>query len=64
MGTRIKNFNKLQIRKMYRIDPNIKTHLKKRGRPTLSHGNSYVFYEVANSYEFVRPHSYDFVRFV
>ncbi len=21
--------------------------------PTLSHGNSYVFYEVANSYEFV-----------
>ncbi len=27
--------------------------------PTLSHGNSYVFYEVANSYEFVRPHSYD-----
>ncbi len=23
--------------------------------------NSYVFYEVANSYEFVRPHSYDLV---
>ncbi len=32
--------------------------------PTLSHGNSYVFYEVANLYEFVRPHSYDLVRFV
>ncbi len=32
--------------------------------PTLSHGYSYVFYEVANSYEFVRPHSYDFVRFL
>ncbi len=32
--------------------------------PTLSHGNSYVFYEVANSYEFVRPHLYNFVRFV
>ncbi len=30
----------------------------------LSHGNSYIFYEVANSYEFVRPHSYDLVRFV
>ncbi len=29
------------------------------GNPTLSHGNSYVFYELANSYEFVRPHSYD-----
>ncbi len=26
--------------------------------------NSYVFYEVAKLYEFVRPHSYDFVRFV
>ncbi len=26
--------------------------------------NLYAFYEVANSYEFVRPHSYDFVRFV
>ncbi len=23
---------------------------------TLSHGNSYIFYEVANSYEFVRLH--------
>ncbi len=32
--------------------------------PTLSHGNSYVFYEVANLYEFVRPHSYDLVWFV
>ncbi len=32
--------------------------------PTLSHGKSYVSYEVANSYEFVRPHSYDLVRFV
>ncbi len=29
--------------------------------PARSHGNSYVFYEVANFYEFVRPHSYDFV---
>ncbi len=26
--------------------------------------NSYVFYEVANSYELVRPHSYDFVLFL
>ncbi len=26
--------------------------------------NLYVFYEVANLYEFVWPHSYDFVRFV
>ncbi len=26
--------------------------------------NLYVFYEVANSYEFLRPHSYDFVRVV
>lgn len=26
-------------------------------------GNSYVFYEVAKSYEFVRSHSYKFVRF-
>jgi len=25
--------------------------------------NLYVFYEVANSYKFIRPHSYDFVRF-
>ncbi len=32
--------------------------------PTLSHGNSYVFYEVANLYEFVRPHLYDLVWFV
>ncbi len=23
--------------------------------PTLSHANSYIFYEVANSYEFVGP---------
>ncbi len=27
--------------------------------PTLSHGNSYIFYEVANLYELVRPHSYN-----
>ncbi len=26
--------------------------------------NVYIFYEVANLNEFVRPHSYDFVRFV
>ncbi len=32
--------------------------------PTLSHSNAFVFYEVANSYEFVRPHSYDLVRFL
>ncbi len=32
--------------------------------PTLSRGNSYVFYEVANLYEFVWPHSYDLVQFV
>ncbi len=31
--------------------------------PARSHGNSYIFYEVANSYEFVRPHSYKFIRF-
>ncbi len=31
---------------------------------TLSRGNSYVFYEVANLYEFVWPHSYDLVQFV
>ncbi len=30
----------------------------------LSRGNSYVFYEVANLYEFVWPHSYDLVQFV
>ncbi len=30
-------------------------------KATLSHGNLYVFYVVANSYEFVRPH---LVRFV
>ncbi len=29
--------------------------------PTFSHGNSYIFYEVANSYEFIRPHSYNVV---
>ena len=32
--------------------------------PAWSHGNSYEFYEVANSYEFIRPHSYEFVRFL
>ncbi len=26
--------------------------------------NAYIFYEVANSYEFIGPHSYDLVRFV
>ncbi len=26
--------------------------------------NSYLFYEVVNSYKFVWPHSYDFVQFV
>ncbi len=30
--------------------------------PTLSHGNSYIFYEVANSYDLAQ--SYDLVRFV
>ncbi len=29
-----------------------------------SHGNSYIFYKVADSYEFVRPHSYNFIRFL
>ncbi len=29
-----------------------------------SHGNSYIFYEVDNSYEFIRPHSKDLVWFV
>ncbi len=37
---------------------------QKTKKTTLSHGNSYIFYEVANSYEFVRLHSYDLVRFV
>ncbi len=32
--------------------------------PARSHGNLYIFYEVANSYEFVRPHSYKFIRFL
>ncbi len=32
--------------------------------PKLSHDNSYIFNEVANSYEFVQPHSYDLVWFV
>ncbi len=27
--------------------------------PKLSHSNSYIFNEVANSYEFVQPHLYD-----
>ncbi len=35
-----------------------------RKAPARSHGNSYTFYEVANSYEFVRPHSYEFRRFL
>ncbi len=26
--------------------------------------NSYAFYEVANLYEFIRPHLYDFVCFL
>ncbi len=30
--------------------------------PARSHGNSYIYYEVANSYEFVRPHSYKFIQ--
>ncbi len=30
--------------------------------PAQSHGNSYIFYDVANSYKFVRPHSYKFIR--
>ncbi len=32
--------------------------------PARSHGNSYIFYKVANSYEFVWPHSYKFIRFL
>ncbi len=28
----------------------------------LSHGNLYIFYEVANSYEFVQPPSYDLLN--
>ncbi len=28
----------------------------------LFHTNSYIFYEVANSYEFVWPHSYDLAK--
>ncbi len=30
--------------------------------PTLSHGNSYIFYKVANLYEFAQPHSYNLVK--
>ncbi len=30
--------------------------------PTRPHGNSYIFYKVANSYEFIRPHSYKFIH--
>ncbi len=32
--------------------------------PARSHGNSYIIYEVANLYEFVRTHSYKFIRFL
>ena len=32
--------------------------------PSRSHSNSYTFYEAANSYEFIRPHSYEFVRYL
>ncbi len=32
--------------------------------PARSHGNSYIFYEVANSYEFLWPHSYKFIQFL
>ncbi len=32
--------------------------------PTLSHGNSYIFYKVANLYEYAQPHSYDLVQFL
>ncbi len=31
--------------------------------PTRSHGNSYIFYKVANSYKFIRPRSYKFMFF-
>lgn len=36
---------------------------KCQGTPAWSHGNSYVFYEVAILYEFVRTHSYKFIWF-
>ncbi len=29
--------------------------------PAQSHGNSYIFYDVANLYDFVWPHSYKFI---
>ncbi len=29
-------------------------------KPAWSHGNSYIFYEVANSYDLTRTNSYDF----
>ncbi len=32
--------------------------------PARSHGNSYIFYKVANSYEFVWPQLYKFIRFL
>ncbi len=33
-------------------------------KTTWSHGNSFILYEVANSYEFVRPHLYEFIWFL
>ncbi len=32
--------------------------------PARSHGNLYIFYMVANSYEFLRPHSNKFIQFL
>ncbi len=42
----------MKQRSLIRSKPNIWVE------PALSHGNSYIFYEVANSNEFVRSHSY------
>ncbi len=47
--------------------PIIVTYIKVFSNPDLStwsHGNSYIFYKVANSYKFVWPHSYEFVWFL
>lgn len=39
------------------------THKHTEKQPTLSHGNSQLFYEVANSYELIRCYLYVLVRF-
>ncbi len=53
--------------KCMNVLPIIVTYIKVFSNPDLStwsHGNSYIFYKVANSYKFVWPHSYEFVWFL